>query len=721
MISLKRFFLASCIVLLALALFFPHASPAAEFVPPVIEHPDADDVDGNLIFDRLEKKVSSLVAEKKKEQPVRIEVVLYEPYTDEDLDAFRAKGGTVIHTFEKVSYGFAGAIPANKVAELARVLKDTGKLCVIADDPEGKAHLDYSAQHVRARTAEVWGSDYLGNGDTTIAILDTGLDDSHLDFSGHVSAGWIDTTTDNYANNVDYNGHGSHVAGIATGSGDSYGTGFSGMYVVFNESYTFPSDGSGYLDVVEVMNTGSNQLSIHLYWDGSGTTQISSKDPSWSWMSYQNSSSSPNSLSYNITTTGVYRPYFGNQSGASGSYCGLVSASYNPPGDGHFLFQGMASKCKVLGVKVLKDDGTGNSTDFGEGLDWCVTNRDTYNIRVINLSLGLNEGNISSTLDAKVNNVVANGIVVVCSAGNSYPTYTIPSPGNAAKAITIGAINDDGAMTNYSSNGFSGQDKPDAVAPGGSMVAGTEISSVETNDGDAFNTQSDHNADNYANLHGTSMSAPMVSGLAGLLIDVQEDFGDTWDSTQEEVLAIKNIILMTATETNKNGEYEWNGGNEPDTPSGNDPSLDRGSRDLVEGFGRINTDAAIEATTVSIALNSSGPTKSLGSTPLQRKAMAANVAMVAGTTYDIRLVCESGSLDCDLYIYDIVPDSDGNPIILTSATNASTGTSESIFDYTATYTGTHYLVGKYVSGTGTGDYHFEFAEHTSEVDNWFMY
>lgn len=688
----------------ALLLLVSSASASPPLVPPVIEHPDLEDQDRNLLLDRLETTIESLISSGEGHRPLSVAIILYQPYRQTDLEVFRKLGGTVRHTFEAVTYGFSGTIPAKRIQELIPLLNVDGRLCVIGDDPPGGAFLDYSAQHVRVRTT-VWGNGYTGNSSTTIAILDTGIDDSHPDFD-NVSAGWTDTTVDSHASKLDYYGHGSHVAGIALGSGDGYGTGYSPMYVVTNESGYLPTTaGYGHYHFAEVKNSGPNSLSVHLYWNESGTSHVSAKTPSWVWMASQNSSTSPNSLYYSPGAVGVYKPFFGNSSGAGGAaYCGLTAASYNAVGDGYNLFQGMAPGCTLLGVKVLEDDGDGDSTDWVEGLDWCVTNRDLYNIRVINMSLGLFSGVINSTLDNSVNTAVSNGIVVTCSAGNDYSSNTIPSPGNAAKAITVGAINDDGAMTNYSSNGFTGQGKPDVVAPGGSRVAGTLLTSVETNDGDAYNTQSDHTADNYANMWGTSMAAPMVAGLAGLLIDAQEQGGDSWNSTQAEALRVKNIILMTATETNQNGEYDWNGGSEPDTSSGNDPSLDRGGRDLVEGFGRINADTAVEAMAEELTVGSSTTAESFGSGSFERKAMARQVNLTGGSDYDFTLNCISGNLDCDLYLYSGTPDANGNPVILDSATSGSSGTSESITAYTAPADGTYYLAGKYVSGAGTGDY-----------------
>jgi len=683
------------------------------FVPPKIVHPAQEDQNFNLIVDRLEKEMAKAKAEGKETEPVRIEVVLYEPYTQEDLATFEKLGGKIIHTFEYVSYGYAGTIPYNKIEELKKLLNENGKLCIISDDPKGGAFLDYSAQLVRARNAYVWGAGYEGESTTTIAVLDTGIDDSHTDFFGRVSAGWTDTTSDAYATARDYNGHGSHCSGIALGSVAALGSGSITSITVTDTGFMHPTGGYGWITMNEVKSTGTSAITINLQWSW-GTCWLNCEDPSWTWLGGGGSASSPYSRSYDAIVTGTFKPYIGNSSGAANApYSCLITHNYSDVSDSYNLFRGIAPGCKLLGVKVLLNNGSGNSTDWGEGLDWCVTNRATYNIRVINMSLGLFTGSTDSTLDTKVNTAVSNGIVVCCAAGNDYPTYTIPSPGNAAKAITVGAINDKAAMTNYSSNGFGGQNKPDVVAPGGSNVANTLITSVETNDGDAQNNLTDRQSNDYTNMKGTSMATPMVAGLAGLVIDAK----GSWGYTESEVLSVKNVILMTATETNIIGEYNWNGGSTPTVLSGNDPTLDRGARDLREGFGKVNADAAVEAVVYNLPLYTGSIPRTIGSGVTDRKAMAVSVSMTNGVQYDIDLQNIGGTpLDCDLYLYSGTPDANGNPVILASATNS--GTADEQIIYTAASTGTNYLVGKYVTVSGSGSYSFGYA---TSVSDWVLY
>lgn len=75
-----------------------------------------------------------------------------------------------------------------------------------------RAWLDTSAPLIRA--PEVWRAGYTGQG-AKVAVVDTGIDIAHIDFSGRV-AGLKDFTGEGPQ---DLSGHGTHVAGIVAGSG----------------------------------------------------------------------------------------------------------------------------------------------------------------------------------------------------------------------------------------------------------------------------------------------------------------------------------------------------------------------------------------------------------------------------------------------------------------------------------------------------------------------
>ena len=114
----------------------------------------------------------------------------------------------------------------------------------------------------------------------------------------------------------------------------------------------------------------------------------------------------------------------------------LIASSRKDP-NGHFF--GVAPDARLVSVKAFGDDGESSYATVIRGIDWVVTNRLNYNIRVLNLSLGAPAQ--SRYWDDPLNKAVMrawqSGIVVVVSAGNSGPLpQTVGVPGNMPKTAT---------------------------------------------------------------------------------------------------------------------------------------------------------------------------------------------------------------------------------------------------------------------------------------------
>ena len=111
--------------------------------------------------------------------------------------------------------------------------------------------------------------------------------------------------------------------------------------------------------------------------------------------------------------------------------------------------------------------------------------------------------------------------------------------------VTPTGVTTGGAIASFSSQGprYDGIMKPDIAAPGVSVGAAissftdASYSSIESID---FNTRTYH----FARLSGTSMAAPMVAGVAALLLDAKPELG---------ARDLKEILLLTAREDNKTG------------------------------------------------------------------------------------------------------------------------------------------------------------------------
>ena len=143
----------------------------------------------------------------------------------------------------------------------------------------------------------------------------------------------------------------------------------------------------------------------------------------------------------------------------------------------------------IINLRVLDQNGAGTDSLVIAAINQAIALKSTYNIRVINLSLGraVYETYKLDPLCQAVEQAWKSGIVVVVAAGNNgryQPTdgyATVTSPGNDPYVITVGAMKPMGTPTrtddliaSYSSKGPTVVDavvKPDIVAPGNLLTS----------------------------------------------------------------------------------------------------------------------------------------------------------------------------------------------------------------------------------------------------------
>lgn len=189
------------------------------------------------------------------------------------------------------------------------------------------------------------------------------------------------------------------------------------------------------------------------------------------------------------------------------------------------LYTGSAPGANLVGVKVFNKDGTGAIDRVIQGIQWCITNRHRYKIRVINLSLGTRAfaSSKKDPLCAAAEKAVKAGLVVVVAAGNSGPLLqSIESPGISPYVITVGAVDDkrtvsqlDDTLAIFSSRGPTAHDKyskPDILAPGVNII------SLRTPNSSLEKTAPKKVGTHYMGLSGTSFATPIVAGAAAQIL-----------------------------------------------------------------------------------------------------------------------------------------------------------------------------------------------------------
>lgn len=163
---------------------------------------------------------------------------------------------------------------------------------------------------------------------------------------------------------------------------------------------------------------------------------------------------------------------------------------------------GVFKQANFIDVKVLQRGGVGNLSTVIAGIDYVVNHRlNTGRKGVVNLSVG---APFNTVLNEAVNVAANSGLTVVVAAGNSNSPACNYSPASAGRVVTVGAIDDRyDAIASFSNWGrcvdifasgvyvvsLAGQDEQGAVLGVDSQLNGTIA------------------------LSGTSMSAPIVSGI----------------------------------------------------------------------------------------------------------------------------------------------------------------------------------------------------------------
>lgn len=164
---------------------------------------------------------------------------------------------------------------------------------------------------------------------------------------------------------------------------------------------------------------------------------------------------------------------------------------------------------KVMPVKVMNADGTGDDFTIAQGIRWAAD----HGARIINLSLG--GTGYSQTLAEAVLHAQSRGALVVAAAGNDGALVSHYFPAALPNVLTVAAEDNpannggDHLLADFSNYG----PEVEVAAPGVGIWSTVPA-----------NVTSNPTADQWAAWDGTSMATPFVAGAAALAAALHPDY-----------------------------------------------------------------------------------------------------------------------------------------------------------------------------------------------------
>lgn len=238
---------------------------------------------------------------------------------------------------------------------------------------------------------------------------------------------------------------------------------------------------------------------------------------------------------------------------------------------------GMAPETKLVSMKVLEANGSGDVSSIISALNW-IQEINGYGRRIqihgVNLSVGYPFDAEwfacgQSQLCVEVDRLVRSGVVVVVAAGNrgygqllstdkesnrmAGLALSISDPGNAELAITVGSTHREMphvyGVSYFSGKGPTGDGrlKPDLLAPGEKILSCGTGQLLTSN-----KPRGELAEPNYIEYSGTSMAAPHVSGCIASFLSVKREFIGRPDR-------VKEVFLATSTDLGRERSFQGAG------------------------------------------------------------------------------------------------------------------------------------------------------------------
>ncbi len=291
---------------------------------------------------------------------------------------------------------------------------------------------------------------------------------------------------------------------------------------------------------------------------------------------------------------------------------------------------GVAAGARLTVVKFYDFDGQWRTWagDFLAACAWTLDHADTFRVKTVLCAVNWEQDlGISEAMTA----FVEAGIVPVVAMGNQGQDFSaLGFPARLTNVLTVGAVNDQGAVSAFSGRGGDTVLKPDIVAPGGGLLPA--LGRIEAADNEPN--------DSYSGRVGTSLAAAHAAGAVYLLYEALRATGL---AMPKDIFTVKTLLaILKFTCAPVDVAETSNGQNQLVLSPQSGP-------DTVRGWGLLRVDAAVEGLRESLAVGGSGR-DTLGTLPAS-PVMVRRLMTSADVAYTIEAVPVAG-LDISLEVFD---------------------------------------------------------------------
>ncbi|HEY0007494.1 MAG TPA: S8 family serine peptidase [Tepidisphaeraceae bacterium] len=186
--------------------------------------------------------------------------------------------------------------------------------------------------------------------------------------------------------------------------------------------------------------------------------------------------------------------------------------------------RGIAPAAKLLALRV-DDNGTTSVPDsrIEQALKWCLANRETFGINVVNISYGtgqFNEDAVSTVYGDELEQLDGLGVIIVAASGNGGldSGKGIDLPAADPHVISVGSVDTQGRISEFTERGV----PLDLLAPGEAVYT-TDLNGM------------------YSAVDGTSFASPMVAGAVALMHSIDTSLSPRDAQSILSVSGVSNV------------------------------------------------------------------------------------------------------------------------------------------------------------------------------------